>query len=70
VLRLTLLFAITTPWVLLGAPMNCVPGTLNDYLNLDPLAGCRLGDRVLSEFSLTPLTFGSGQRQSIRAAFL
>jgi len=59
--RLTLWFAITTPCILLGAPMNCVPGTLNDYLNLDPVVGCRLGDRVLSEFALTPLTFGSAE---------
>jgi len=56
VLRLTFLVVLATR-VVLGAP--CMPGTLNDYLNLDPDVGCQLGNRKLSEFELEPLTAGS-----------
>src|SRR5262245_48013221 len=53
VLRLTILLVLTS-LVLLGAPSNCAPGSLSDYLALDS-EGCRLGTRVLSGFTLESL---------------
>lgn len=58
-LRLTMLLAMTA-LVSLAAPSNCAPGTLTDYLGLD-LEGCRLGNRVISNFSLDPLTQGASE---------
>jgi hypothetical protein len=58
VLRLTILL-IVAALVSSGAPSDCTPGSLNDYLALDPIDGCRLGTRVVSGFFLEPLVTGA-----------